>query len=227
MPLASPPRSEEELLVRARALAGRTLAQLAGQHHIRVPSDQRRAKGWAGQLVEMCLGATASSRAAPDFERIGVELKTIPIGRRGQPTESTYVCHAQLTDLNEVTWSTSWVCQKLSRVLWLPIQASPEVPLGERRIGSALLWSPDAEEEAALRADWEELTERIRLGQVESITGHDGQWLQIRPKGADSRAECWGVDEHGHRFRTLPRGFYLRATFTAWLLSRHFIVQGG
>ena len=64
--------------------------------------------------------------------------------------------------------------------------------------------------------------ERIRLGQVETITGRDGVVLQIRPKAADSKALTWGIDENGHRFRTLPRGFYLRPSFTAAILRQNF-----
>lgn len=224
MPVFRPPRSEEELLTRARELGGRTLAELAARCHQVVPPDQRRAKGWVGQLIEICLGATASSRPAPDFERIGVELKTIPIGARGIPVESTYVCTAKLTDLSEQSWDGCWVRKKLARVLWLPVQAAADLPLGSRRVGAPLLWSPDADEEATLRADWEELSDLIRMGKVDEISARRGEWLQLRPKAADASARCWGIDENGHRYRTLPRGYYLRARFTTHLLQKHFVM---
>ena len=89
-------------------------------------------------------------------------------------------------------------------------------------MGMGLLWSPDADQERGLRADWEELTDLVCLGKVETITAHHGQWLQIRPKAANARSRRWGVNELGERSRTLPRGFYLRTTFTAALLARHY-----
>ena len=206
---------------RCRAIAGRTLAELAARVGWRIPSETRRAKGFAGQLLEECLGATAKSKSVPDFERIGVEMKSIPVSATGNPVESTYVSTTTLVDHFDLCWEQSRVRKKLYRVLWVPIQARP-IPLPERRIGNALLWSPTSDEEIALRNDWEEHMERIRLGQVETITGRDGVVLQIRPKAADSRALTWGIDENGHRFRTLPRGFYLRPSFTAKILRQNF-----
>ena len=225
---AAPPRTEEELLDRARALAGRTLGYVAGRLGVAVPDDFRRAKGWVGQLVELALGASAGSRPVPDFVRLGVELKTIPVDGRGVPRESTHVCAVDLTPApsGEDGWERSWVRLKLARVLWVPVQADPGLAIPDRRVGAPLLWSPDPAEEAALRTDWTELMDRVRLGQVEQITAHEGTVLQIRPKAADSRAETWGVDEAGRRIRTLPRGWYLRAGFTEALLRRWFAGPG-
>ena len=62
----------------------------------------------------------------------------------------------------------------------------------------------------------------IALGEIESITAHKGVYLQIRPKAANARARHWGVDEAGALMRTLPRGFYLRTSFTREILSRHY-----
>ena len=224
---ASPPADEAELLKRTRQIAGRTLEMLAQSQGIEVPPDQRRAKGWTGQLLEAVLGATAKSKAEMDFEALNIELKTLPIDARGLPTESTYVCVVPLTDLEHLSWQSSWVRKKLSRVLWIPVEASKEIPLSQRRVGTALLWSPDPDHEDALRADWTELTDMIRLGEVESITAHMGDVLQIRPKAADARARREGVDEHGHRMATLPRGFYLRTRFTREILGRYYASGDG
>jgi DNA mismatch repair protein MutH len=84
------------------------------------------------------------------------------------------------------------------------------------------LWSPGIEEEAALRFDWEELAGLIGRGDVERVTGHLGRVLQVRPKAADSRARRSGIDAEGTPFAALPRGFYLRARFTARLLAEHY-----
>ena len=76
-----PPRTESELLERAESIAGLELHELASRRGWPVPGSSRAAKGWAGQLLEEALGATAASLPEPDFQLIGVELKTIPIGR--------------------------------------------------------------------------------------------------------------------------------------------------
>lgn len=166
----------------------------------------------------------AGSKPAPDFEHLSLELKTIPIDRLGRPRESTYVCAAPLTELKKAEWEDSLVHAKLGRVLWMPVEADPNIPLAARKVGSPLIWSPDAEEEAKLKRDWEDLVNLICEGYVESITGHRGRVLQLRPKAADSAQRTWGVDDDGDPIRTLPRGFYLRRRFTQGLLAKHFIL---
>jgi DNA mismatch repair protein MutH len=217
----APPTSESEILARAQDLAGLTLGQIAARFGRSVPQNLRRFKGWVGELLELALGATSGSQAAPDFPDLGVEMKTIPLRADGRPKESTYVCTVPLTDF-ETYWEVSWVRRKLSRVLWLPVEAEDCVSLPERRVGMALLWSPDSEEEAILRADWEELMDMVCLGQLESITAHQGVYLQIRPKAANKRSLCEGIGENGERILTLPRGFYLRPVFTATILAHYY-----
>ncbi len=221
-PEVIPPRTEAELMARARELAGRTLAELAHRHGQTPPEDLRRAKGWFGQLIEESLGATAGSLAEPDFQRLGIELKTIPVGSDGRPKESTYVCTVPLTGGDGLVWEDSWVRRKLQRVLWIPVEADPEIPLTQRRAGSALLWELEPDLEATLRTDWEELMEMVCLGQLERISARHGTYLQIRPKAANSRALRWAVGETGARILTNPRGFYLRTVFTRQILRRHY-----
>ncbi|NNF97443.1 MAG: hypothetical protein HKM94_11000, partial [Halobacteria archaeon] len=120
---ATPPRSEAELLANAEHIAGLTLAELAECMKLSVPASLQNAKGWVGQLIEQCLGATAASLPEPDFQHIGVELKSLPINRHGQPQESTYVCTVPLLDHTGLQWETSWVRRKLQRVLWVPVEA--------------------------------------------------------------------------------------------------------
>lgn len=217
-----PPASEAELLARANRLAGRTLAELAELAGRPVPEDQRRAKGWPGELIEAHLGATAASLAEPDFQAIGVELKTIPIGRSGRPRESTYVCTVPLTGAHGLTWEASWVRGKLLRVLWLPVEADREIALRDRRVGSALLWSLEPDLEAVLRTDWEELMELVCLGRLDELSARQGTYLQVRPKAANSRSLRWAVGAGGERVLTNPRGFYLRTAFTLEILRRHY-----
>jgi DNA mismatch repair protein MutH len=219
---ASPPATESELLARAKDLAGMTLGELAASFGKIAPVDLRRAKGFSGQLLETALGATASSRPAPDFESLAVELKTIPVRADGTPCESTFVCTIDISRIGDVEWESSLVRKKLARVLFIPVEGDRSLLVEKRRIGSPLLWSPSADDEASLKFDWEELAGIIGRGDVEAVTGHLGRFLQVRPKAADSHARRRGVDADGVPFATLPRGFYLRATFTARIIAAHF-----
>ena len=222
----APPRDEAELVERAAALAGLRLAELAARLNAPVPLDLRRAKGFVGGLVERALGASAGSRALPDFPELGIELKTLPVDRLGAPVESTFVCTIPLTEIGQVEWADSRVRRKLAKVLWVPVEGERQIAVGERRVGQALLYRLTEEDEAVLRADWEELAGYIGRGHVEALTGHLGQFLQIRPKAAHSRARRVGFDADGAPFAALPKGFYLRPSFTRTLLRRHFALPG-
>ena len=217
-----PPRSEAELLARADAIAGRALGDVAAELGLPVPTITRRAKGWTGTVIEHALGANAGSLPEPDFRLISVELKTIPIGAGGRPLESTYVCTVPLAGDAGPSWRDSNVRRKLARVLWLPFEGERAIPLPARRVGSALLWSPSHEEETALASDWETLMDRVVLGRVEEISAREGEYLQIRPKAANAASRRRAIGASGAWETTLPRGFYLRASFTAAILARHY-----
>jgi DNA mismatch repair protein MutH len=220
--MSAPPESETELLSRAEAIAGLKLSVVAASVGRHPPPDLRRHKGWVGELVERALGASAGSRAAPDFEHLGIELKTVPVDAAGRPYESTFVCSIPLAEIGEVEWEASRVRRKLASVLWVPIEGDRRIAPGDRRVGSPYLWQPTLADLGALRFDWEELAGRIGRGELEGISGHLGRVLQIRPKARDSRARSRGIDADGARTLALPRGFYLRAAFTQTILARHF-----
>ncbi|MBU2179213.1 MAG: DNA mismatch repair endonuclease MutH [Gammaproteobacteria bacterium] len=217
-----PPSNVAELMYRAQQLAGLTLAELAANLAVILPKDLKRDKGMVGQMLEQALGASAGSKAEPDFPHLGIELKTLPIDSQGKPLESTYVCVAALTDLSLQRWQESWVCRKLQQVLWVPIWAERSLPLGERVIGSAFLWQPDPQQQQLLQQDWEELMELIVLGGIDQIRGAHGKVLQLRPKAANAKALTAAIGHDGQPIQTLPRGFYLKANFTADILQRQF-----
>jgi DNA mismatch repair protein MutH len=214
------PKSQQELMERARSVAGLTLAELGARVDVTVPNEGVRGKGIAGQILEKVLGATAASRAEPDFVSLGIELKTIPLNAAGKPKESTFVASISLSSMGDTDWEHSVVCQKLSKVLFVPVEAASATPLPDRRVGRAYLWVPNAGELALLRSDWERLADMIGRGEVEAITGHLGEVLQVRPKAATGSARRRAPDEEGAVQWTLPRGFYLRPAFTGAVLAR-------
>jgi DNA mismatch repair protein MutH len=215
---SSPPRDEADLRSRAQQLVGRSIAEIASSIGLGVPESGTHGKGRLGTLVEAALGASAGCAAAPDFPHLGIELKTIPIDGSGRPLESTFVCTISLANADTADWQTSLVRAKLSHVLWLPVLTERGLPAAERRIGSPLFWRPTAEQEAVLRADFDDLMGLIGVGGIERLTARAGRWLQVRPKAATGQSRTWSFGPEGEPIATVPRGFYLRARFTAALL---------
>jgi DNA mismatch repair protein MutH len=214
--LTPPPRDLRELEARAGALAGRTLNELAEQHALAFAGRAgARTKGKTGELVERILGAEGGSAAVHDFPALGVELKTIPVDAALRPRESTYVCTLQLAEADRAEWETSWVRAKLAHVLWVPIV----VEAGEEaRIAEPRFWIPTAGQLAVLAGDFEEIMGAIAIGGIERLTARTGRWLQARPKGASGRDRTWSVGAEESWVQAVPRGFYLRTSFTGPLL---------
>lgn len=213
------------LFNRASSLAGRRFTDLAHEVNLAVPTDLRRHKGWVGQLLEQQLGASAGSQALQDFPELGVELKTIPLNAQGKPLETTFVCTTPLVDIADLTWEQSNVRNKLQCVLWIPIDGRREIPLAERTVGTAFLWRPSAQQEAQLKADWQEHMDKIALGEIETISAHQGEVLQLRPKAANGRVKTTAIGRHGETIQTLPRGFYLKTNFTYQLICAAFNLE--
>lgn len=207
-------------MMRCEEIAGKSLGELAARLDIVVPDDLRRHKGWVGTLIESCLGADAGSRAQPDFVGLNIELKTLPLNAQGLPKESTYVCTVSMQQGGaDTNWEQSWLRQKLSRVLWVPVEAEPTIPLAQRYVGQAWLWRPSPAQEAQLKRDWNELMDRIVLGEQFDLTAKEGEYLQIRPKAAHSRVMARGTADDGSSAQINPKGFYLRTSFTRQLLA--------
>lgn len=213
-----PPTTETELLDRCMLIEGMTFSQFASYLGISIPNNANQRKGWLGQALERALGTDAGNKSAPDFEALGIELKTLPIGQTGKPSESTYVTSIPLLTIHQQTWRTSTCYAKLKRILWIPVEGDTEIPYPHRRIGRGIIWSPDEQQEAVLESDWSYLTLQIVTGHLDSLDASAGEYLQIRPKAADGKCLCYYLDSEGNRVQTLPRGFYLRTCFTELII---------
>jgi DNA mismatch repair protein MutH len=201
-------------------LAGRDVAWVAGRLGVPVPQDLRHHKGWLGQLVEIALGADGGSGDGPDFQRLGIELKTLPVDAQASPRESTWVCTAALDGSMASRWADSRAAAKLACVLWVPVLVLEGQALGQRLFATPVLWRADESEAAILRSDWQELSGLIRQGQIDRLDARTGEALHLRPKAANSREMVRALDAEGEWTETNPRGFYLRRSFTARLLRR-------
>ena len=210
---------------RCRVLAGKSLGRVAAELDISVPATRSRAKGWAGQLIEYYLGATAASQPEPDFQKLGIELKTIPVNRRGRAKESTFVCTVPMQVTPGMHWSDSTVKNKLQRVLWVPIEADPGILPANSRVGNGFLWSPSQHQLRMLEQDWQELIEMVCFGEFDRISAKLGEYLQIRPKAASAASLARATLVDGETGMTLPRGFYLRTRFTNMLLKEHSVTE--
>lgn len=210
----------DALLAHARALVGIDLASLADELGLPVPIGRVRTKGWSGQVIEQELGVVGGGARGPDFGALGVELKTVPVTESLVPLESTAVCQIDPIAIAGESWETSYVHQKLARVLFVALEVPPEAAsVGDRRVTAIRLWTPSRDEDRVLRADFELFVRGyFRQGRSAEITGHLGAALQVRPKGRDATDLRDAYDAAGRPTRVGKHGFYLRPAFVAAIL---------
>jgi DNA mismatch repair protein MutH len=216
----------DALLAHARALVGVDLAELADQLGLPVPAGAVRTKGWAGQILERELGVESGGQRGPDFAALGVELKTVPVDATLSPRESTAVCQIDPIGIAAESWDTSYVRQKLLRVLFIALEVSSRAgggsrSVGDHRVAAVRLWSPSPDDEQALRADFELFVRGyFRRGRSDDITGHLGAVLQVRPKGRNAADRRAGYDADGRATQVGKCGFYLRPSFVGRILRK-------
>lgn len=213
-----PPTTEMELIERCSPIAGLSFAQLSLSLGLTIPTNPDQRKGWIGQVIELVLGTDASNKSLPDFQELGVELKTLPLAKSGKPTESTFITSIPLLTIHKQDWGSSQCYAKLKRVLWIPVEGDTDIPYPQRRIGQGFLWSPSESQKTILAMDWNYLTQQISTGYLETLDAKAGEYLQVRPKAAHGKSLCYGFDSQGNKVKTLPRGFYLRSSFTATII---------
>lgn len=217
-----PPKSEKSLIANCNKIAGKSIGEIAIEYNIEVPKNLKSVKGWIGQFLEYTLGASAKSRPIPDFEYLDIELKTIPVSENLKPLESTYICSINMQKLINQTWENSLIRKKISKILWVPIIVKSK-DISERIIASPILWEPSEHDLNIIKRDWLELIELLSTGSIEEIQGKFGEYLQIRPKAANSRSRSKAYNSSGEIYETLPRGFYFRAKFTEKILRVNYL----
>ncbi|WWO95520.1 MAG: DNA mismatch repair endonuclease MutH [Candidatus Dasytiphilus stammeri] len=218
--------NEKKLLALCQSFAGYNLGDLAAYTRLNIPRDLKSNKGWIGHLIEKCLGAKVNNKPQPDFSHLGVELKTIPINSSGRPLQATFICSLSLSMKKNlgITWKISNVRNKISRILWVPIEGEKNIPLTLRKVGTPFLWSPNCYEEHLIRCDWEELIESVICGEIENVSTRNGEVLQICPKTTRGKNFTKILGKYGQIIHIRPLGFYLRKNFTALILARQFLL---
>lgn len=220
------PASEAALVARATAIAGLSLGELAARLGWPAWDDEAaggtRRKGRVGQLVEEALGAAGGSSREPDLPTLGIEIKTLPVGRDGVPRETTFVCTVPLNELASTSFEDGVLARRLARVLFVPVESEPGLAFAQRRIGAAFLWSPSPVQQALLRDDWEAIARVVAAGDIHRLDARLGVALQTRPKAAHGGVRRIVVSEDGELTWAQPRGFYLRRSFTAELVREAY-----
>lgn len=223
MPL---PQNRKELEDRLKLLLGRSVGELSLLAGVPLPHSNLAGKGFAGQLIELYLGASAHNLTLPDFTDLNIEMKTLPLGLNLSPVESTFLCATELNPKNFVAFEDSPLYHKLSCILFVLLLAPKGFPIVERRLLGYFFFTPNAEQLATIKEDYQGFAELVCSGQSDLINGNMGSIVQMRPKGLSGTSLTLNRRDDGSNLMTRPRGFYLRPSFTNLLCQQFFQQQG-
>jgi len=211
---------EETLLINALGLNGYSIEELANSVSWPLPQNLNYNKGFIGTLIEFILGSDINNKIGPDFPKLNIELKTIPICCKGYPLENTFICYVPLFKNVGLTWKESYFFRKIKKILWIPIKGNRSNSFFKKTIGNAFIWTPNKSESYLLKQDWEDFMDLIISGKIENIRSQHGFILQIKKKCKKNiLTKC--VDQIGRISLTSPRAFYFKKNFTLQLLKKN------
>ncbi len=189
---------------------GQDLRPLADKFKITVFKKGKPNKGWAGHVLETCLGLGINSIQAPNGE--SWELKSTPLRKKGEdyiPKETIAITMIGPENVVNTPFEKSHLWYKLRSIiicgrLFIDKQESSSIliSVGTFDIAEKL-------EEGSLynqvKADYELVQKSIKESGFESLTGKMGVLIQPRTKGVG----------HG----STSRAFYARKEFVKIILG--------
>lgn len=200
------PSTREELLSYSKRLEGVTLRSSFVREGIPLtradgtPWRIRRrnkdssggGKGGFGVAVqEGYFGLAQDNRAAPDFEQLGIELKTTglrPVGDGYSPKEALKICSIRFEDLIGQSFEESWFYQKTRDLLIICYEYDGDVedPLDFRvvRVVSWGLAMADPRLVAELRREYGVIQEKVRSGHAHELSRGDTLLLMAMTSGS-------------------------------------------
>jgi len=194
---------EEAVRRRFSQYEGQAVAEIAASFGLAKKSKSQ--KGFHRQLAVKILAAGGNS--IPELDRAGIELKTIRLGKNGQPRESMSFPGFKFLEILNEEWEDSSFFEKIEKkflfVVFRPAESGDEI------LYTSSLWNMPYSDRLEAQRVWEDTKRRVAIdatdlpGMTESSVAH------VRPKGKD------GND----RIPTPQGGEHLRQAF--WLNARY------
>lgn len=204
----STPLSIETAMDKLHGLVGRDLRPLADFYGIRVGTDKRKNKGWAGQTVEAFLGQSPNSDRGADFG--DWELKVVPLmltpDDRFRVKESMAIGMFRPEELEAEAFAQSHLAAKMASMVVVARHFDPDGENCSIVVQVVRFELENSPLRDAIQEDYEEIRWVLRNQGIDALGGHLGTWIQPRVKGGANNAQ---------------RGFafYARSQFVAHLLG--------
>lgn len=213
--------NEESILKYAKKLVGKSIAEILEDSSKKIDIKN---KGIIGTIIEeFYFGIMPNSSPLPDFEKVGIELKIIPLMQQTRKIvvkERTKVCSINYVKLIEEEWPTSHAKTKLNKILFIYYLYDKE-NIANSCVKKVDLWELGKDKsEIIIQEDWRRAKQKVEDGYAHELSEKEFHILSA------SRSGSGGVDKNGVlkdlvdqpntqiEAKALKRAFSLKQSFT-------------
>lgn len=160
---------------------GKTVSEIAGKFGI--SKQGKNDKGFYRSLVMHILGA-GNKRTVPEFEKAGIELKTIRVNKDWMPAEAMSFPTFKYMDIVDEQWEESSFFEKIEqKFLFVIFQEGDD---GELRLAKVAYWNmPYADRQEAQRV-WEDTKRRVAIDARDLPRSVESRVAHVRPKAKNA-----------------------------------------
>ncbi len=168
-------------------------------------------------MVRGYVGEKAHGRSG-DFDRFGIELKTVPMDGKGRPVESMSFPSFVHEELQYETWEDSDLLGRLNRLLIVPVRRSKGQDQADAVVLRAFFWSPPEAELVGISKEWERYRQLISTGMSRNLPkASETEFIHVRPKARDARDR----DPAPGGFDVVRKCFWLNADYVERIIREH------
>jgi DNA mismatch repair endonuclease MutH len=174
-------------------------------------------KAAVARSVRGLLGQRASGRKG-EFERFGIEIKTVPVKASGQLAEAMSFPSFVHEELALESWEDSDLLGRLTRLLIVPVHRVSGTSPGGMRLGRPFFWNPPESDLVGIRREWETYRDLVASGSAAALPkASETQFIHVRPKAKDSRDR----DDAPGGFQVIKKCFWLNQPYLRTVLASH------
>lgn len=192
-------KTKEELLQHARILEGHSVKeaiQINQESSLvsvsRSASPLYKGKGGFGDyLEENYFGKKNDTESRPDFDELGIELKSVPLKINNDGSirvkERIVLNKFRFYDIVNETFETSHFLKKDAILLLIFYFHNNQLAMEDKKINLVDLWEVLNHDANQIRADWEYIVNKIKEGKAHELSEGDTLYLGACTKGATAQ----------------------------------------
>ena len=223
-------KSEAELLEFAKELEGKTLAQVVGDIMKSDKSSRVTTKGNVGYVIEQYFGIKKNSKAEADIEKLGIEIKSVPLkydkSRKllsvKEPLSLNIINYDEEDKTEDIRDSSLY--KKNKKILFVSYLHDELKQRSEYEIKHVFLWRMDDKVLEELNPDYMLIKKKIRDGKAHEIHQTEHKYLTLCPKhcGTFKNPNC-NISKRKQPHSSIPaevRAFRLKNSYMNMIICR-------